>query len=118
MNENTFKYHFGEGRCGGRFYMLPQFYTYSYSLCLNNFIQVQLIGKQSYQVTLFRYITRADGVSHLVRGRKVLGDKKYLMKSVKQAAEAIIIWTEEDLGCEDSEFIINHGIWEVQLKNK
>ena len=30
----------------------------------------------------------------LVRGEKVLGDIKYLMRSVKRAAEALVIWTE------------------------
>ena len=35
-------------------------------------------------------------MSHLVRGRKVLGDVKYLMRSVKRAAEALGILTEEN----------------------
>ena len=35
-------------------------------------------------------------MSHLVRGRKVLGDMKYLMSSVKQAAEVVGIWTEDN----------------------
>ena len=30
----------------------------------------------------------------MVRGEKVLGDIKYLMRSVKRAAEALVIWTE------------------------
>ena len=32
----------------------------------------------------------------MVRGRKVLGDMKYLMRSVKRAAEAVEIWTEDN----------------------
>ena len=35
-------------------------------------------------------------VSHLVRGRKVLRDMKYLMKSVKRAAVAVEIRTEDN----------------------
>ena len=34
LNVRTFQYHFG----GGRFHMIPQFYTFSYGLCLNNFL--------------------------------------------------------------------------------
>ena len=32
----------------------------------------------------------------MVRGRKVLGDMKSLMRPVKQSAEAVVIWTEEN----------------------
>ena len=32
----------------------------------------------------------------MVRERKVLGDVKYLMRSVKQAAKAVVIWTEDN----------------------
>ena len=63
--------------------MLPQSYTFSRGLCLNNFLQVWLIGNQRYQIPPFRYINWADEVSILVRGSKVLGDMKYLMRSVK-----------------------------------
>ena len=35
-------------------------------------------------------------MSCLVRGSKVLGDMKYLMRSVKKAAEVVGIWTEEN----------------------
>ena len=35
-------------------------------------------------------------MSIFVRVRKVLGDMKYLMRSVKRAAEAVIISTEEN----------------------
>ena len=35
-------------------------------------------------------------MSHLVRGRKVLGGVKYLLRSVKQAAEAVGIWIEDN----------------------
>ena len=32
----------------------------------------------------------------MVRGRNFLGDMKYLMRSVKRAAEAVGIWTKEN----------------------
>ena len=32
----------------------------------------------------------------MVLGRKLLGDMKYLMRSVKRAAEAVGIWTEDN----------------------
>ena len=35
-------------------------------------------------------------MSYLVRGRKVLGDMKYLMRPVKRAADAVGICTEEN----------------------
>ena len=89
---NFIKYHFG----GGRFYMLPRSYKFSHGLCLNNFLQVFSIGNQRDQVTPFIYINPVDEVSNLVRGRKVLGDTKYLMGTVKQAAEVVRIWTEEN----------------------
>ena len=63
--------------------MLPRSYNFSHGLCLNNFLQFFPIGNQKDQVNPLRYINRADNVSHLVRGRKVLGDMKYLMRSVK-----------------------------------
>ena len=75
--------------------MLPQSYKFSHGLCLNNFLQVWLIGNQRYQVPPFIYNTRYYEVYHLVRGRKVLGGMKYLMRSVKQAAKAVGIWTED-----------------------
>ena len=42
----------------------------------------------------FRYIIQANEVYHLVRGGKLLRDMKYLMRSVKQTAEELGIWTE------------------------
>ena len=36
-------------------------------------------------------------MSCLVRGRRVRGDMKYLMRSIKRAAEAVGIWTEDNL---------------------
>ena len=80
----------------GRFHMLPQSYTFSHGLCLNNFFQVWLICNQRDQVLLFRYINWGDEVYHVFRGLKVLGDMKYLMRSVKRATEAVGIWTEEN----------------------
>ena len=75
--------------------MLPQSCKFSHGLCLNNFLRVWLIGNQRYQISPFRYINWDDEVSRLVRGRKVLGNMKYLMRSVKRAAEAVGSWTEE-----------------------
>ena len=76
--------------------MLPQSYTFSHGLCLNNFLRVLLICNQRDQVPPFRYINQDDKVSHLVIVMKVLGDMKYLMRSVKQAVEAVGIWSEEN----------------------
>ena len=76
--------------------MLPQSYTFSHGLCLNNFLQVLLICNQRDQVPPFRYINQADKVSHLFMVMKVLGDIKYLMRSVKQSADAVGIWTEDN----------------------
>ena len=76
--------------------MLPQSYTFSHGLFLNNFLQVLFICNQRDQVPPFRYINQADKVSHLVIVMKVLGDMKYLMRSVKQSADAVGIWTEEN----------------------
>ena len=78
------------------FHMLPQYYTFYNGLCLNIFLQVWLIRNKRDQVTPFRYINGDDEVSHLVRGSKVIGDMKYLMRSVKRAVEAVGIWTEEN----------------------
>ena len=90
--KRTFKYHF----VGSRFHMLPQSYNCSHGICLNNFLQVLLICNQRDQVPPFRYINWDDEVSRLVKVRKVLGNMKYLMRSVKQAVEAVGIWTEEN----------------------
>ena len=87
-----FKYNFWVGR----FHMLPQSYTFSQGLCLNNFLQVLLICNQRDQVPPFRYINQADKVYHLVIVMKVLGDMKYLMKSVKQTEKATGTWTEDN----------------------
>ena len=76
--------------------MIPQSYNISHILCLNNFLLVWLLGNQRYQVTLFRYMNRDDEVYHLFRGRKWLGDIKYLMRSVKLEAEVADIWTEDN----------------------
>ena len=76
--------------------MLPQSYKISHGLCLNNLLQVLLIGNQRDQVTLFIYINWDDQVYHLVRGRKVLGDMRYSMRSVKRAVEAVVMWTEDN----------------------
>ena len=85
LNGRIFKYHYWEGR----FHMLPQSYTFSHNLCLNNFFQVWLIGNQRDQAPPFRYINQTDGVSNFFRGWKVIGDMKYLMRSVKRASEPI-----------------------------
>ena len=62
----------------------------------DNLLKYLLIGNQRYQVPPFIYINRVDDVSHMVRGRKVLGDMKYLMRSVKQSTGAVGIWTEDN----------------------
>ena len=85
LNGRYFKYHFWEGR----FHMLPQSYKIPHGHCLNNFLQVLLIGNQRDKVPPFRYNDRAGEVSHLFRGIKVLGDMKYLMRSVKPSSEAV-----------------------------
>ena len=54
------------------FHILPKSYKFSHSLCLNDFLQVWLIGNQIDQVLLFRYIYWDGEVSYLVRGRKML----------------------------------------------
>ena len=69
--------------------MLPQSYEFSRDLCLNHLPQVLLICNQRDQVPPFRYINQYDEVSRLVRVSIELWDMKYLMRSVKQAAEAI-----------------------------
>ena len=63
-----------------------------HGLCLNNFLRVLLLSNERYLVPLLRYINREDEVSHLVRGSKVLGGMKYLMRPVKQSAEAVGVW--------------------------
>ena len=92
LNGRTYKYIFWRGT----FDMLPLSYKCSHCLCLNNLLQALLIVNQRYQVTLFRYINCDYEVSRLVRGTKVLGDMKYLMRLVKRAAEAVGIWIEEN----------------------
>ena len=76
--------------------MIPQSYKSSHDLYLNNFLQVFSIGNQRDQVTLLRCINISDKVYHFVRGRKLLRDMKYLMRSGKRAVEAVGIWTEEN----------------------
>ena len=76
--------------------MLRQPYKYSHKLCLNDLLQVSLIVNIRDQVPLFRYINWAVEVYHLVIGSKVLGDIKYLMRSVERAAEAVEIWTDDN----------------------
>ena len=76
--------------------MLPQSYAFSHGICLNNFLQVLLMCNHRDKVPPFRYINQADKVSHLVIVMKVLGDMKYLTRSVKQAADEVGIWTEEN----------------------
>ena len=45
---------------------------------------------------MFRYINRYDEVYILVRGSKVPGYMKYLMRSVKQAVQLVGTWTEDN----------------------
>ena len=92
LNGRTLKYKFR----GVRFHMLHQSYEFSHGLCMNDLLQVWLIGNQRYLVPLFRYINRDNDLSCLVIERKVLGDMKYLMRLDKRAAEAVGICTEEN----------------------
>ena len=69
--------------------MLPQSYTFSHILCLNNFLQVLFIYNERDQVPPFRYINQADKVSHLVMVMKVLGDMKYLMNSLSSHPDSL-----------------------------
>ena len=100
--------------------MLPQSCTFSHSLCLNNFLQVLLICNQRYHVPPFRYINQADKVSHLVIVMKVLGDMKYLMRSVKQAAEAVGIWSEEnwDVKIVNSLYTMVSGMFNFKINKR
>ena len=62
--------------------MLYQSYNFSHRLCLNHYLQVWLIGNQRDQVPPSIYINYYYQVYHLVRGKKVPGGMKYLMRSV------------------------------------
>ena len=75
-----------------------------------------LIGNEIDKVPPFRYVNQADEVSNLVIGRKVLGDMNYLMRSVKQAAEAVGIWTEDNWYVKRVNSLLYYGIWEVQFQ--
>ena len=99
--------------------MLPQSYKISHGLCLNHFLQVWLIGNQRYWVPPFMYINWADEVSRLVRGRKVLWDIKYLLRSVKRAAETVGIWTDDnwDVKRVDSLYTMVSGRFNFKRKN-
>ena len=76
--------------------MLPQPYKFSHDLCLNNLLQFWLICNQRDQVPLFIYINWDDELSHLDMVSKVLGDMKYLTRSVKRSVEAVGIWNEDN----------------------
>ena len=112
LNGSTFKYHFWVGR----FHMLPQSYEFSHSLCLNNFLQVLLIGNQRDRVTLFIYIHLDDEVSHWVRGSKFLGNTNYLTSSVKQAVEEIVVWTEENWDVKRVNSLCTMVSWRLNFK--
>ena len=55
-----------------------------------------VMGNQRYQAHPLRYFNQANEVYHLFIERKVLGDMKYLMRSVKQGKETVGILTEEN----------------------
>ena len=76
--------------------MIPQSYKFSHRLYVNNLFQVWLIGNQIYQVPMFIYMNWYGEVYHLFRGRKLLGDMKYLMRPVKQSLEVVGIWNEDN----------------------
>ena len=96
--------------------MFPQSYKSSHNLCLDNFLQVLSIGNQRDQVTPFIYINGSDEVSHLVRGRKVLEDMKYITRSVKRAAEAVGIRTEENWDTKRVYSLYTMVIWKLNFK--
>ena len=85
---------------------------------MNNFPQVWLLGNQRDQVPPSRYVYWEDEVSHLVIGRKVLGDMKYLMRLVERASETVGIWTEDSWDTKIVNSLYTNGIWEVQFQNK
>ena len=106
---------------GGGGHIIPQSYELSHRLCFNPFLQVWFICNQKNQVPPFRYINWHDEVSILVRGRKVVEDMKYLMRSFKPAAEAVIISSEENWDVKMVNLlytIIYYDIWEVSFQNK
>ena len=76
--------------------MLTQSYKIFTAFLLNNLLQVWFICNQRYQVPLFRYINWYGDVYILAVGRKVLGDMKYLIMSVKRAEESVGIWAEDN----------------------
>ena len=116
MNGRTFKYHFW----GCIFHMLPQSYTFSQGIFLNNLFQVWLIVNQRYHVPLSRYINHSGGVSHFFRGIKVLGDMKCLSRSVKRAEEAVGMWTEDNHDVErvNSLYIMVYGRFNFKINKR
>ena len=77
-----------------------------------------MIGNQRYQVTSFRYINQADGVSHLVMVSKVLGDMKYVTRPVKRAAEVVGIWTEDNRDVHIGTSFYTKVSWKFNFKKK
>ena len=77
------------------------------------------MGNQRYQVPLLIYINQAGEVSHLVRGSKVLRDRKYLMSSFKRAAKAVGIWTENncDVKNVNSLYTVIYGSLNFKINN-
>ena len=63
---------------------------------MNSVLKSWLIVNQIDQITPFIYIVKNGEVSHLFRGSKVIGDMKYLMRSVKRTADAVGIWNEDN----------------------
>ena len=85
LNGRTFKYHLG----GDRFNMISESYTFSHGICLNSFLQFLLIGIQKDQAHPFRYTNQEGEVYHLLRRMKLLESTKYLIRSLKLAAQEI-----------------------------
>ena len=56
----------------------------------------------------------------MVRGRKVLRDMKYLMRSVKRGAEAVGIWTEDkwDVKRVNSLYTMVPGRFNILINNR
>ena len=79
-----------------------------------------LICNQIDQVPPFRCINQDDKVSRLVIVIKVLGDMKYLMRSVKQAVDAVKIWTEYNLDVKrvDSLYTMVSGRFNLKINKR
>ena len=100
--------------------MLPQSYEFSHGLCLNNFLQVLLVGNQRDQIPPFIYINQDYGVSCFFRRVKGLEYMIYLFRSVKQTAEVVRILTEDnwDVKRVNSVYTMLYGRFNFKRNNR